>query len=76
MNYSFGDLKRFLMNKINFTMVLVICIFIMQIVQLSVLGFDTNKIIKKINHRYFCIKTSQEDIHNVNINTLDGSVRR
>lgn len=76
MNYSFGDLKRFLMNKINFTMVLVICVFIMQIIQFLVIGFDTNKILKKINHRYFGINTTLEDVHNVNVNTIDGSVRR
>ena len=76
MNYSLGDLKRFLMNKINFTMVLVICVFIMQIIQFLVIGFDTNKILKKINHRYFCINTTLEDVHNVNVNTIDGSVRR
>ena len=63
MNYSFGDLKRFLMNKINFTMVLVICVFIMQIIQFLVIG-------------YFCINTTLEDVHNVNVNTIDGSVRR
>lgn len=75
MSYSTGDLKRFLKNKVNFTMLLTVCVLIMQIVTLWTMSCDTNKILKKINHRYFCTTTSLEDIHSVNINTLNGSVR-
>lgn len=76
MSYSTGDLKRFLKNKTNLTMILVICTLIMQFIIIFLLCFDTNKIIKKINHRYFNTTNSLEDIHHVNINTLNGSVRR
>ncbi len=76
MSYVIGDTKRFLSNKANLTMTLIICLFIMQIITIFIVCLDTTTIIKKINHRYFNTTTTLEDIHNVNINTLDGSVRR
>lgn len=75
MSYAIGNAKRFLQNKANFTMVLIICVFIMQIIIMCSLHNYAIKIMKKIDHRYFNTTTTIEDIHNVNINTLDGSVR-
>lgn len=76
MSYAIGDAKRFLKNKANFTMILAVCILVLQIINITLVNFNTNLIIKKINHRYFNTTNSLEDIHKVNINTLDGSVRR
>ncbi len=75
MSYAIGDAKRFLKNKINIIMILGICILISQFIIICLLCGNTAAIIKKINHRYFNTVTTLEDIHNININTLDGSVR-
>lgn len=76
MSYAIGDAKRFLKNKANFTMILIICVFIMQIITMYSVYTYSMKIMKKIDHRYFNTTTTIEDVHNVNVNTLDGSVRR
>lgn len=75
MSYFVGDVKRFLKDKANAVILLTIFVFIMQIIMLFLLCFSTAEIIKKINHRYFNLTTTMEDVYNVNINTLDGSVR-
>lgn len=76
MDYSFGDVKRFLMNKINIIIMLSVCILISQLIIISNQINNTKTVTKKIDHRYFNATNSLEDIHHVNINTLDGSVRR
>lgn len=76
MSYAIGDAKRFLKNKVNLTMMLVVCTLLFQFIILFLLCFDTDKIIKKINYRYFNTTNSLEEIHQVNINTLNGSIRR
>ena len=75
MSYFVGDVKRFLKDKVNTVLLLIVCVFLMQIITLFLLCFSTTEIIKKINHRYFNLTTTMEDVYNVNVNTLDGSVR-
>ena len=75
MSYAIGDAKRFLKNKINFIIIIGICILINQFILMGLLVNGTSNIIKKINHRYFNIVKTIEDIHKVNIDTLDGSIK-
>lgn len=75
MSYAIGDAKRFLKNKANFTMFLIICVFILQIIMIFLSHNYAIKIMKKINHRYFNLTNSIKEVYNIDINTLDGSVK-
>ena len=75
MNYEIGDAARFLKDKSNLTILFVLLVFVSQLIMGYFIFTDSVAVKKKIDHRYFCITTSLEDIHDVHINTLDGSVR-
>lgn len=76
MSYAVGDTKRFLKDRTNMSILLIICVFALQIFNTGLQCYNTNKLCKKIDHRYFNTTNSLENIHNVNINTRDGSIRR
>lgn len=76
MTYEIVDLKRFLTDKSNLTLIVIIFVFILQLVLGYFIFNDSVEVKKKIDYRYFCTTTSLEDIHNVRIDTFNGSVRK
>mgnify|MGYP006873184500 CR=1 FL=1 len=76
MAYEIVDLKRFLKDKSNLTLIVIIFVFILQLILGYFIFNDSSAIKKKIDHRYFCVTTSLEDIHDVHINTLNGAIRK
>ncbi|MBR1754101.1 hypothetical protein IJ732_04615 [bacterium] len=73
---EFKNLKKLLRDKSNLLIVLVLFSLLINICGIFYNIFTNVQIKKKIDHRYFNINQSLEDINNVDLNTKDGHIIR
>lgn len=71
----FSDTKEFLSDKVNCLGVLVVLLCVINICGFYVIGKELKECSKTVNFRYFNTTRSLEDIHNVKINTKDGTLK-
>lgn len=64
-----------LSKKINILTIITSLCFILVFIQQICIFNNITTLKKKIDHRYFNITNSLEDIHNVEIETLNGRVK-
>ena len=64
-----------LSKKINILAIITSLCFILVFIQQIYIFNNITTLKKKIDHRYFNITNSLEDIHNVEIETLNGRVK-
>ena len=64
-----------LSKKINILTIITSLCFILVFIQQIYIFNNITTLKKKIDHRYFNITNSLEDIHNVEIETLNGRVK-
>lgn len=74
-NLLFSDAKEFLSDNINRLGVLVVLLCLINVCGFYVIEKELKECIKTVNFRYFNITRSLEDIHNVKIDTQDGSLK-
>ena len=76
MEEEIKSIKKLCREKTNIILLLILGLYLMFFFYI-VYDMRTNiKIRKKIDHRYFNITKSIEDVHNVDIDTKDGHVIR
>lgn len=68
-------IKNLFREKINIVIFLLIAILSLNIYEFAFNLENYTRIRKKIDHRYFNITRSLEDIHNVEIDTYKGEVK-
>lgn len=61
-------------NKINLLFIIIIVCFAVLFMQQIFIIQSMDKIKRKVDHRYFNITNSMQDIYNVEIETLHGRV--
>ena len=69
-------LKNLFREKINIVILLLITTLVVNCVMFICLSASLTKIRKKIDHRYFNITTTLEEIHQVEVNTYNGELKR
>ena len=74
-NLLFSDTKEFLSDNINRLGVLVVLLCVINVSGFYVIEKELKECTKTVNFRYFNITRSLEDIHNVKIDTQDGSLK-
>lgn len=74
-NLLFSDTKEFLSDNINRLGVLVVLLCVINVCGFYVIEKELKECTKTVNFRYFNITRSLEDIHNVKIDTQDGSLK-
>ena len=74
-NLLFSDAKEFLSDNINRLGILVVLLCLINVCGFYVIEKELKECIKTVNFRYFNITRSLEDIHNVKIDTQDGSLK-
>lgn len=74
-NLLFSDAKEFLSDNINRLGILVVLLCVINISGFYVIEKELKECTKTVNFRYFNITRSLEDIHNVKIDTQDGSLK-
>lgn len=75
LNLLISDVKEFLSDSVNRVWVLVLLLFIINICGLYRISGQINECHRDIHHRYFNTTRSLEQIHNVQIDTRDGSLK-
>lgn len=75
LNLLISDAKEFLSDNINRLGVLVVLFCVINVCGFYVLEKELKECTKTVNFRYFNITRSLEDIHNVKIDTQDGSLK-
>ena len=74
-NLLFSDAKEFLSDNINRLGILVVLFCVINVCGFYVIEKELKECTKTVNFRYFNITRSLEDIHNVKIDTQDGSLK-
>lgn len=74
-NLLFSDTKEFLSDNINRLGVLVVLLCVINVSGFYVIEKELKECTKTVNFRYFNITRSLENIHNVKIDTQDGSLK-
>lgn len=74
-NLLFSDAKEFLSDNINRLSILVTLLCIINICGFYVIEKQLNECMKVVNFRYFNLTRSLEDIHNIKIDTRDGTLK-
>lgn len=74
-NLLISDTKEFLSDNINRLSILVTLLCIINLCGFYVIEKQLNKCMKVVNFRYFNLTRSLEDIHNVKIDTHDGTLK-
>ncbi len=74
-NLLISDTKEFLSDNINRLGILVVLLCLINVCGFYVIEKELKECIKTVNFRYFNITRSLEDIHNVKIDTQDGSLK-
>lgn len=69
-------IKNLFREKINLVITLLILIFSFNIYEYVQSINNFVRIRKKIDHRYFNITKTIEDIYNIEINTLNGEIKK
>lgn len=69
-------IKNLFREKINLVITLLILIFSFNIYEYVQSINNYVRIRKKIDHRYFNITKTIEDIYNIEINTLNGEIKK
>lgn len=69
------NMKRVFREKFNIIILLLLMLLILNICELKYYSDNFTKVNKKIEHRYFNITHSLQDIHGVKINTLNGEIK-
>ena len=75
LNLLFSDAKEFLSDNINRLGILVVLLCVINVCGFYVIEKELKECAKTVNFRYFNITRSLEDIHNVKIDTQDGSLK-
>lgn len=75
LNLLISDAKEFLSDNINRLSILVTLLCIINICGFYVIEKQVNECLKVVNFRYFNLTRSLEDIHNIKINTQDGTLK-
>ena len=75
LNLLISDAKEFLSDNINRLGVLVVLLCLINVCGFYVIEKELKECAKTVNFRYFNITRSLEDIHNVKIDTQDGSLK-
>lgn len=68
-------IKNLFREKINIVIALLVTILAVNIFEFKYNTDNYIKINKKIDFRYFNLNRSLEDIHNIEINTLNGEIK-
>lgn len=68
-------IKNLFREKINIVIVLLVTILAVNIFEFKYNSDNYIKINKKVDFRYFNLNRSLEDIHNIEINTLNGEIK-
>ena len=68
------SLRSFFKDKMNAMLTINIIFFIVILIFLGSISLKIDKIKKKVDHRYFNITNSLQDIHGVEIDTYKGRV--
>lgn len=68
-------IKKLFREKINIVIVLLVTILAVNIFEFKYNSDNYIKINKKVDFRYFNLNRSLEDIHNIEINTLNGEIK-
>lgn len=74
-NLLFSDVKEFLSNGINRLSIVVAALCIINLFGYYELHNQIDTCISKIHFRYYNLTRSLEEIHNVEIDTRDGSLK-
>ena len=74
-NLLISDAKEFLSDNINRLGILVILLFVINVCGFYIIEKELKECIKIVNFRYFNLTRSLEDIHNIKINTQDGTLK-
>lgn len=69
-------IKNLFREKINFVILLLIAILSLNIYSFAFEIDNFDKVRKKIDHRYFNTTRSLEQIHNVEIDTYKGEIKK
>ena len=69
------SIKELLREKINILIMLVIILIACNLISILYINNKIDRICKKIDHRYFNLNTSIEEIHKVKINTANGEIK-
>lgn len=75
LNLLISDAKEFLSDNINRLGILVVLLCLINVCGFYVIEKELKECTKTVNFRYFNITRSLEDIHNVKIDTQDGSLK-
>lgn len=75
LNLLISDAKEFLSDNINRFGILVVLLCLINVCGFYVIEKELKECTKTVNFRYFNITRSLEDIHNVKIDTQDGSLK-
>lgn len=68
-------IKNLFREKINIVIALLVTILAVNIFEFKYNTDNYIKINKKVDFRYFNLNRSLEDIHNIEINTLNGEIK-
>lgn len=68
-------IKNLFREKINIVIALLVTILAVNIFEFKYNSDNYIKINKKVDFRYFNLNRSLEDIHNIEINTLNGEIK-
>jgi uncharacterized membrane protein len=75
-NEDLKEIKYLLRKQFMMTTILLITLIIISLVHLVFDITNTDKVRKRVDYRYFNITRSLQDIHQVDLNTKDGSIIR
>ena len=75
LNLLISDVKEFLSDSVNRVGVLVLLLCVINICGMYCLSGQIKECHKDVHHRYFNTTRSLEQIHNVQIDTRDGSLK-
>lgn len=68
-------IKNLFREKINIVIALLVTILAVNVFEFKYNTDNYIKINKKVDFRYFNLNRSLEDIHNIEINTLNGEIK-
>ena len=68
-------IKNLFREKINIVIVLLVIILAVNVFEFKYNSDNYIKINKKVDFRYFNLNRCLEDIHNIEINTLNGEIK-
>ncbi len=70
------SIKELLREKINIVIFIIVISILFNVFSLLYINSKINKICKKIDHRYFNLNNTIEQINDVRINTYNGDLKQ